>query len=184
MSRYEVVQLRVWQHPDGRKASVFGALPWHGENDGWEQVPEGFTLRDTKTQEVGRPYGLLRIDGTDHAAVQALADKLNAEEKEREAFADWSPFNMDGTIYFRSAPRRIGKHEWRMVVYQAHHRIGKQRAFIGYEWRRLDNPDRWRRDEDWPRYDWNRHNSGLPKTLRKIWEEHEDERKEALAKAA
>ena len=100
-----------------------------------------------------------------------------------EAFADWSPFNMDGKIFYRSPPRKIGKHEWRMVVYRSHYRTNGKNAFIGYEWRRLDNPDRWQRDEDWPRYDWNRHNSGLPKTLRLLHQEHEEERNKAMAEA-
>ena len=101
-----------------------------------------------------------------------------------EAFADWSPFNMDGKIFYRSPPRKIGKHEWRMVVYRARYPVGDRRAFIGYEWRRLDNPDRYRRDVDWPRYNSDDTYSGMPKTLSKIWKEHESERKEALAKAA
>ena len=89
-----------------------------------------------------------------------------------------SAFSLAGDILWRSAPRRIGKHEWRVTVY----RLASGRAVLGYEWRRAaetisgytfpPNP-RWRRDVDWPKYD--RHDgqhAGLPRTLLKLYQEH------------
>ena len=92
--------------------------------------------------------------------------------------ADFSAFNQAGEILFRSEPRLIGKHEWRVTVY----RHSQDRVVVGYEWRRAAETilgftyppaPYWRRDEDWPRYD---HNdgmyAGMPRTLRRLYEEH------------
>lgn len=87
-------------------------------------------------------------------------------------------FSLAGDILWRSAPRRIGKHEWRVTVY----RLASGRAVLGYEWRRAAETisgfafppgPRWQRDVDWPKYD--RHDgqyAGLPRTLLKLYQEH------------
>ena len=90
-----------------------------------------------------------------------------------------SAFTCLGTILWRSPPRAIGKHEWRIVVYRLD---GFDRTLIGYEWRRAAQtimghtfpPDPvWRRDEEWPRYDSNDGQyGGMPRTLRRFYEAH------------
>lgn len=90
-----------------------------------------------------------------------------------------SAFACLGAIVWRCAPRVIGKHEWRIVVYRLH---GSGRTLIGYEWRRAAQtimghtfpPDPiWRRDEEWPRYDSNDGQyGGMPRTLRRFHEAH------------
>ena len=50
-------------------------------------------------------------------------------------------------VLYRTPIWRIGKHEWRMVVY-IHPRWGN---CTGFEWRKSANA-RWSRDVDWARY--------------------------------
>ena len=84
-----------------------------------------------------------------------------------------------------SEPRRIGKHEWRLVQYRGTYQRyvgdetgGKGRyvetptVFVDYEWRRLDGPlEYWRQARDWPSYDFdNGQTRGLPVTLRKLYD--------------
>ena len=77
--RFEVIERKSWVNRDtGERASIYGANPfWGGNRGAWEIVADGYTLRDTRTQEVGRPYGLVYRDQTDRADIQALADILN-----------------------------------------------------------------------------------------------------------
>lgn len=89
-----------------------------------------------------------------------------------------SAFSLAGDILWRSAPRRIGKHEWRVTVY----RLASGRAVLGYEWRRAAETisgfayppsPRWQRDVDWPKYDrQDGHYAGLPRTLLKLYQKH------------
>ena len=88
--------------------------------------------------------------------------------------SDYSAFTIQATEIIRSSqPMTIGKHEWRLTQYR-HREYG---ITSGYEWRRLNEipgfpPDFWRRDTDWPRYDcYDGQDRGLPKTLRKLWEQ-------------
>ena len=90
-------------------------------------------------------------------------------------------FNYAGKVLRQSAPMRIGKHEWRLVLYRT------TRLLTGYEWRRQDGRETrvkradgdyflpgsfWRRDEDWPRYDHNNGGTaGLPATLHRLWKQ-------------
>ena len=85
---------------------------------------------------------------------------------------DRSVFSAESeSIVRRSEPMRIGKHEWRVTQY----RDQSYGLLVGCEWRPLQTasntrPCRWRHARDWPRY--NPHdaqNSGLPRTLRKLW---------------
>ena len=76
------------------------------------------------------------------------------------------------SIVRRSEPMRIGKHEWRLTQY----RDRSYGLFVGCEWRPLQTASNtrschWRHAPDWPRY--NPHDakySGLPRTLRKLWQ--------------
>lgn len=89
-----------------------------------------------------------------------------------------SAFAGSGEILFRSALRKIGKHEWRVTVYR-HRRYG---AVVGYEWRRAAEtimgrnfpPDPyWQRDVNWPRYDHNDGQyAGMPRTLARLYDAH------------
>ena len=54
MDRYCVIPSKVWKHTDGRTASIYGALPWYGNNDGWEIITRGYTIKDQQTNEIGR----------------------------------------------------------------------------------------------------------------------------------
>ena len=84
-----------------------------------------------------------------------------------------------------SEPRRIGKHEWRLVQFRGIelHYVGDETSgkgryvetptvFVDYEWRRLDEPfEYWRQARDWPSYDLNNgHTRGLPVTLQKLYD--------------
>ena len=96
-----------------------------------------------------------------------------------------SAFDFAGNRIIRqSEPMTIGKHDWRLTRYRSQH---YDRPLIGYEWRRTDgSPIRrkcpggiyyldgstWMRDEDWPSYNHNDGEyAGLPRTLRKLWEQ-------------
>lgn len=79
---------------------------------------------------------------------------------------------------------RIGKHEWRAVVYTS-----KSGNFTDYEWRdpdwHIDPAFAWRSMTRWPRYN---HNDGMyagcPKSLRsKIWEQHKHSIREHLRRS-
>ena len=75
------------------------------------------------------------------------------------------------SIVRRSAPMRIGKHEWRLTQY----RDQSYGLLVGCEWRPLQtasniHPCHWRHARDWPRYNpHDEEHSGLPPTLRKLW---------------
>lgn len=110
-----------------------------------------------------------------------------------KSIEDSSPFACYGEILWQSPVRRIGKHDWRITLYR--YRYHDNKPLIGYEWRKPADmipgftlstwESRWRRDEDWPRY--NPHDgmyAGLPRTLRRLWEQHRDEIERAKAKAA
>lgn len=45
MPTYQVVPYRVWQHPDGRRASIHGSYP----GEGWSIVRAGWTVENTRT---------------------------------------------------------------------------------------------------------------------------------------
>ncbi len=55
MKRYEVIESRVWRRDDGRTASIYGALPYHGEAEKahWTIVSRGWTIRDNNDNTVG-----------------------------------------------------------------------------------------------------------------------------------
>ena len=88
-------------------------------------------------------------------------------------------------VIWTAEPRRIGKHEWRLVQYRGTYQRyvgdetgGKGRyvetptAFVDYEWRRLGQPvEHWRQARSWPSYDFdNGQTRGLPVTLRKLYD--------------
>lgn len=81
-----------------------------------------------------------------------------------------------GRAYLFTSPEmKIGKKEWRFVVYDAEGYLGCK-AFTDYEWREpaWNNlpPGEWRIARDWPRYDGNDTHDGLPLTLRKLWNKY------------
>jgi len=60
-ARYEVIPSRVWQGPNGRTVSPYGAAPWTSEAEKplWKLVEVGFTVRDRVNGTVGigrRPW--------------------------------------------------------------------------------------------------------------------------------
>lgn len=74
--RFEVIPSRRWSGPNGRTASLYGALPYTSDSEShlWKVEDVGYTVRDNVngTVGVGRPP-----EKTEEAA-QTLADKLNA----------------------------------------------------------------------------------------------------------
>ena len=94
-----------------------------------------------------------------------------------EPTAEYNPWQAE--VLYRSPVWHIGKHDWRMVVY-IHPRWGN---CTGFEWRK-PSAGRWGRDVDWPRYNGDHCDGGIPSTLRKLYKAHKAEIKAALAKAA
>lgn len=86
------------------------------------------------------------------------------------------------TIY-ATPPMKIGKHEWRCLVYQNKH-YGR---CTHYEFRGPNAPyDRpawaWNCAQTyWPTYDGDRHDGGLPAGIRRLYERHERNIRAALA---
>lgn len=75
MNKYCVVPSKVWQHADGRTASIYGALPWQSneERNDWTLINRGWTIKDQKTNEIGRVCrGPLTL-----VAAQDLCEELN-----------------------------------------------------------------------------------------------------------
>ena len=80
-------------------------------------------------------------------------------------------------IVRHSDPVTIGRHEWRLTLYESAH----YGLLTGYEWRRADGAgfhrkgrtyrgDTWYRDEDWPSYNHNDgQTGGMPKRLYDLW---------------
>lgn len=100
-----------------------------------------------------------------------------------------SAFSLADAVYRHTAPVRIGKHEWRCTIYSYRGYRGRVSVLTGWEWRRLDRSDTykklkgvpgldgyylegrvWHKDEDWPGYDHNNGGTGgMPASLRKVW---------------
>ena len=58
MKPIEVIESKAWVHTSGRKASIYGAVPWTIDADkpNWSIVTTGYTLRmDNGTVGYGRP---------------------------------------------------------------------------------------------------------------------------------
>jgi hypothetical protein len=81
--------------------------------------------------------------------------------------------------HFESAPMKIGKHFWRIVVRDYEMPNGKVTRCTAYEFKRppikaggfMVTDDTWRNYREWPGYDFDDGTyGGLPKTLRKLWE--------------
>ena len=53
MEKYSIIEAKRWQHKDGRTASIYGAVPYYSNNDGWEVVTVGYTLQNNSTGTVG-----------------------------------------------------------------------------------------------------------------------------------
>ncbi len=75
-----------------------------------------------------------------------------------------------GDVYFVSDWERIGAHDWAFVIYR-HQVFGWVTSC--YVWRRAADHGRalgaWSRDEDFPTYDKNKADGGLPRSLRVLW---------------
>jgi len=53
--RYQVIPSRVWKGPEGRTASIYGAMPWTkpAEKPLWCIVQQGWTVLDLVRGTVG-----------------------------------------------------------------------------------------------------------------------------------
>jgi len=125
--------------------------------------------------------GVILGDVADEFAEAAQAVVKTLQPAEPSAFAYM------GTVLYQSAPRKIGKHEWRVTVYRSLYH--DNRAMLGYEWRREYTPalggEWWRRDTDWPRYNHNDGQfAGLPKTLAKLYQDEHPKFARHLQRAA
>ena len=56
MTRYRVIESKVWKHTNGKTASIYGSCPWYNENDRrhWKIITRGWTIKDVTTNEIGR----------------------------------------------------------------------------------------------------------------------------------
>ena len=71
MKHWSVVPYKVWQHENGKRASIHGASP---VGDGWTVVDAGFTLYNAHFNT----YGCGRPPSKTQAEAQAMADSFNA----------------------------------------------------------------------------------------------------------
>lgn len=75
MPRFEVVESKRWEGPNGRTASIYGACPWASESERahWVIVVKGYTVRDNVNGTVG-----MGKPPTTRELAEANAEKLNA----------------------------------------------------------------------------------------------------------
>lgn len=71
----------------------------------------------------------------------------------------------DGPVLHTGPVERIGKHDWIVVIY---HHDRWEKASLYYAWRAAEGGE-WRHGRDWPRYDGDRSDDGLPLSLRVLW---------------
>lgn len=85
MSRFDVIESKVWKRDDGRTASIYGAVPWTSPNEEkrWKIVTRGYTVRDNDRGTVG----IGRQPWTTRAEAQAWVDKEQARLAEARAWA-------------------------------------------------------------------------------------------------
>ena len=88
------------------------------------------------------------------------------------------------TYLYQSPIRRIGKREWRAVVYDAKGYLGAN-AFTDYEWRywyKTEYREQWESMTTYPTYNGNDGMySGCPKQLRKLYDAYCAEINHALS---
>lgn len=53
--KYEVIPSRAWVRDDGKRASIYGSVPWvsDAEKARWQVVDQGWTVRNPLTGQVG-----------------------------------------------------------------------------------------------------------------------------------
>ena len=100
-----------------------------------------------------------------------------------------------GEIFWQSGIRQIGKHDWKITIYQDDNNV-----FVDYEWCRaaerikgvvtrngepyISEADPWWKPaSQWPKYDGNKSDAGLPRTLASWYAEHKETIQRTLAKA-
>lgn len=73
---YEVIESRRWEGPNGRQASIYGAVPYTSpaEKPQWKIVTVGYTVRNQRTGTVG----VGKPPWKTQAEAQAWADKENS----------------------------------------------------------------------------------------------------------
>lgn len=82
---------------------------------------------------------------------------------------DWQILAARPETYYATPARTIGRHEWLCVVYR-HDVYG---PCTDYLWRRVSqNRGAFKRGRDWPTYDGDDCDNGMPRTLRKLYAEH------------
>jgi len=76
MTRYTVVESKVWKRDDGKTASIYSACPWTSDDEKarWSLVTVGWTVKDTALNT----FGIGRAPFKTQEQAQALADKLNS----------------------------------------------------------------------------------------------------------
>jgi len=52
---YQVIPSKVWKHVSGKTASIYGAVPYHTEEQKaqWEIVTVGYTVKNPHTGQIG-----------------------------------------------------------------------------------------------------------------------------------
>ena len=88
-------------------------------------------------------------------------------------------------LIFSTPISRLGKHEWRMIVYEKTDYTGKPVRLTEYQWRPVFQTwgdTRWQSEEKWPRYNGNDGtHAGCPKSLARIYRTHQPAIESALA---
>ena len=164
------------------------ALTWHAQShpEWWGNTHGGrmfcnaaaFGEKETERLGSGTTTTLETIARHWEGVAERTVDADEATTARATAGHD-SAFWTEGVIRV-SEPTRIGRHEWRLVLYHGtfmHYAEPQGRwtespcQHVGYEWRSTSVPERWRRDTEWPRYDTNDGQfMGLPRRLLTLWE--------------
>ena len=82
------------------------------------------------------------------------------------------------TVLYETPIIRIGKHDWKLQVYQ-HPIYGNCTRYL---WQRMitRDPKVWIAECEWPTYDGNETHGGLPRTLAKLYARYKQEIENAL----
>jgi hypothetical protein len=77
--RYEVIPAKSWKRDDGKRASIYGSVPWRDgiEAKRWTVVEDGWTVQNPYNGEVGvgRPPWKTREEAEAWAA-QAVPSRI------------------------------------------------------------------------------------------------------------
>ena len=111
MSRFEVIESKVWKRDDGATASIYGAVPWTSsrEESRWKMIPRGYTVRDNESGTVGIGRQPWATKGEAQAWIDKeearLAEARSARERYKKTPAQLQR-EIDETLAKKSARKR------------------------------------------------------------------------------